>query len=144
MPLRPTYILFADDDPEDQEMLTERFLKEIPDARFLCVRDGDQALKRLLECASDELPSMVILDYQMPGLTAPEVLEALGRDGRYEGIPIVVWSTSGEQCFVDRCLSRGAQHYLVKPCGSQGLEKITRFLVSVFSSVTTPHWAMSL
>lgn len=144
MPLRPSYILLADDDPDDQEMLTECFLREVPHARFQCVHDGDEALKRLLDCSDDELPSMVILDYQMPGLTAPEVLEALGRDSRYEGIPLVVWSTSGEQCFVDRCLSRGAHHYLVKPCGSQGLDKMTRFLASVFSSATTSHWAMSL
>src|ERR1700735_3816148 len=97
----PPYILIADDDPDDQEMLADRLRRRHPDARFEFVANGKDALSWLENCPPGLLPQLIVVDYKMPILTGFEFLQSIQNDGRFEQIPKVVWSTSGNREFVD-------------------------------------------
>ena len=88
-------ILWVEDDPDDQELialaLEDAGLQEA--VRF--VEDGPKALDRLSACAADELPAAIVLDYKMPLMEAPEILERLRGNPAWQAIPVVVFTSSG-------------------------------------------------
>jgi hypothetical protein len=56
MKKQPSYILVADDDPEDQEMLAEEFRRRNPAVEVKCLADGYQVLDYLRVCSTEDLP----------------------------------------------------------------------------------------
>ena len=115
MLLKSNTILLVDDDPEDTELLTEAILEISPEARVNSIVDGAKALSWLQACPAEELPSLMILDYNMPRLSGIEVLNRLCAEPRYTTIPVIVWSTSSEQRYKTDCLTKGASDYFIKP-----------------------------
>jgi CheY-like chemotaxis protein len=122
-------VLLADDDLEDQEMLTEVIKEMDPGLTVDTVSDGREALAKLTELGDAELPSLIILDYKMPYLNAAEVLEALAKDSRYAAIPKVCWSSSRREDDIRRCLKAGACDYFEKPSTTAELRRLTKRLL---------------
>lgn len=127
------YILFADDDNDDQQLLCERFATHNPDVRFECVSDGAEAVHYLRRCLPDHVPAIILLDYKMPKLSAPEVLKAIREDSRYANVPKIVWSTSRNPLHIQECLQSGAQRYLFKPFDMHGFDEIVECLSALCS-----------
>ncbi|WP_349317790.1 response regulator [Chitinophaga sp. MM2321] len=109
------YILLADDDIEDQEILVEAILNLDATVAIQSVQNGQEVLKYLEGCADHELPALVVLDYKMPILSAADVLERMNDRPRYGSIPKIVWSTSRQPEHIKLCMERGATHYFTKP-----------------------------
>jgi CheY-like chemotaxis protein len=122
MPPKPSYILLADDDPDDQMTFTEAFGQRHPDITVVCVNDGEQLLEYLESCT--DMPMFILMDYKMPIVTAPVVLGRLASRARFSEIAKLVWSTSSRKDHVEECLSLGAKHYFAKPCGNRDLEEM--------------------
>lgn len=118
------YILLAEDDPDDQAMLIEALSAVDLEINVICVRDGKEAFEYLHRCRSSFLPSLILMDYNMPILMAPDILEILAADQRYKTIPKWVWSTSTREEYVYRCMSHGASGYFSKPNDIAGLKTI--------------------
>lgn len=108
-------ILFADDDPEDIEMLQEAITVIAPDVQWHVVRNGREAVDYLLACDTAQLPCLAILDYKMPILNAEQVLDKIGQLPGGVIFPKVVWSSSNRPDHISACKSKGARHYFVKP-----------------------------
>jgi CheY-like chemotaxis protein len=123
-----SYILVADDDPEDQEMLTEQFRRRNPAVEVKCLADGYQVLDYLRVCPTEDLPELMVVDYKMPGLTGAEVLQSLQQEERYRNIPKVIWSTSNNQEYIDRSMKSGADKFFTKPMDMQAFDKMVDFL----------------
>jgi CheY-like chemotaxis protein len=132
MPKIP-YILIADDDPEDQEMIIDLLRERLPDAGIKSVHDGREVMDWLSDCAGDELPGLMLLDYKMPGMTGADVLRATEQDPSYKLIPKVIWSTSGNPDYIGICMRHGALQYFVKPNDLAGLGRIADALKDLFS-----------
>jgi CheY-like chemotaxis protein len=128
------YLLLADDDLDDQEMLAESFLRWNPNVGIRYFKDGQEVLSFLDQCPTDELPLAMILDYKMPILTGVEVLAALENDPRFRNIPKLVWSTSGNSQYIQQCLSHGAERYFVKPSDLAHMDQIVSYLTHLFRS----------
>ena len=128
------YILLADDDPDDRDSLIHSFLQQNPGVRVVSFGDGRDLVSFLLACPDDELPVLILMDYKMPYVTAAEILETLAADPRYDGIPKLVWSTSGRAEYVDRCVQRGASQYFTKPNSLPELASIVERMTGVFRS----------
>ncbi|HXB32248.1 MAG TPA: response regulator [Puia sp.] len=129
------YILLADDDGDDQDLLTESILLHRPSALIKTVNNGPQVLAWLDECPDGQLPVILILDYKMPMLNAAQVLDELNSNARYADLPKVVWSTSSNRQHVDECLSRGALGYFPKPNDVTELAAITVSILSLCETV---------
>jgi CheY-like chemotaxis protein len=128
---REKYILLADDDLEDQEILTEAMLAQDDHLIIKTVVNGPQLIRHLEACTPQELPGLVILDYKMPFLTAAEVLDNIGHNPHYATIPKVVWSTSRQPEHMKECLEKGAMAYFIKPSGQQELKELVNKLIAI-------------
>jgi CheY-like chemotaxis protein len=128
------YILVADDDPDDREMLAERFRRVHPDAGVELMANGHQALDFLRTCPGEELPELLVVDYKMPGITGAEVLDVLRKDERYRNLPKIVWSTSNNQEYIDRAMKSGADKYFAKPTDMRTYDILVEYLSRLFQS----------
>jgi CheY-like chemotaxis protein len=131
---RGPYILVADDDPDDREMLAERFLRLHPTVRVELMQNGYELLDFLRDCPVDGLPELLVVDYKMPGITGAEVLDALRDDERYRNLPKVVWSTSNNQEYIDRAMKSGADKYFTKPQDMRTFDILVESLSRLFQS----------
>ena len=75
--------------------------------------DGPSALE-VLQQNSDKV-NLVILDWNMPGMTGLEVLKAIRSEPNYNSIPVMMLTSEAEQGYVVQALQAGAKNYLTKP-----------------------------
>lgn len=67
-----------------------------------------------LALAKAEIPDIILLDIMMPKMNGFDVLENLKKDSRLKNIPIVMLSNLSQKDEIERCLSMGADDYLIK------------------------------
>ena len=125
------YILIGEDDKDDQELLKDVFLEIDPDYELKFVNNGPEVLAALEKMDEHQLPCLIILDYNMPGMNGADILAELGAHTPYANIPKIVWSTSGADKYQKICRDRGAIDYVIKPSNIKELEKIARYMLSV-------------
>ncbi|MBK6911671.1 MAG: response regulator [bacterium] len=75
--------------------------------------EGAAALAVLAEKASEV--SLVILDWNMPGMTGLEVLKAIKSDPKTKNIVVMMLTSEADMNFVKEAIAAGAQNYLTKP-----------------------------
>lgn len=114
-------ILLVEDNPQD-EMLTLRSLRKANLVNRIDVaRDGQQALDYLFregefaERDGPDLPTVVVLDIDLPRLSGLEVLERIRADSRSEVLPVVMLTSSDEECDRLRSYQIGANSFVRKP-----------------------------
>jgi sigma-B regulation protein RsbU (phosphoserine phosphatase) len=104
-------ILVADDDATSRKLLTRILTR----AGFDCAEapDGIEALKLLRA----DPPSLLLLDYDMPGMDGAEVLKQLRRDGNaaVAQIPAIMLTGHGGEESEVLCLEAGADDFVTKP-----------------------------
>ena len=135
MPPPPTCadrkIIFGEDDIDDIEILSETFSGILTSEYTLeFINRGRKVIDTLESLSDDELPCLLVLDYNMPELNGAEILAMLKKKERYNKIPKVIWSTSGSDTYKNKCLELGASHYMIKPGNLDGLEEAARYLLS--------------
>jgi CheY-like chemotaxis protein len=124
-------ILVADDDPEDLELMEEHILSLDPTVKLDKFVDGLSAYKYLDSQPDSDLPSLIILDYNMPGLNGSQLLSSLKPVKRYASIPKVILSSSNTAKYIDECLQNGATEYFVKPDNMKEIQSLAKKLVSL-------------
>ena len=75
--------------------------------------DGVQALKLLEE--KGENIELVLLDWNMPGMTGLDVLKAIKAHPRFKEIVVMMLTSEADQNCVVEALKAGAQNYMTKP-----------------------------
>jgi CheY-like chemotaxis protein len=118
-------ILLADDDEDDRMFFETAFSFIISNLELETVASGQQVLQ-YLEAYPGRLPSLIILDYNMPRLNGPDVIRAVYKHPNYLNIPIVIFSTSASDYVVKECLKEGAIKCFVKPSNMQQLISTTK------------------
>ncbi len=108
-------ILLADDNPEDQTFIRDAFTYVKANIELKVLDSGVELLKHLEIISDEDLPSLIVLDYNMPKLNGAEVLKILLADDRFKNIPKIILSTSYYQLHIDHCIKIGANGYLIKP-----------------------------
>lgn len=126
------YLLLVDDDPEDRELFIAAFTKENPTIPVKSASNGIEVMTFLEKHSDIALPKVLLIDYQMPILDGPGLLQALETDSRYKHIIKIMWSTSQRTKDMEDCRRHGASHYLVKPATNFELQKIIHQLTAVF------------
>jgi len=108
-------ILLADDNPDDQTFIRDAFTYVKANVELKVLDSGVELLKHLEIINDEDLPSLIVLDYNMPMLNGAEVLKILLDDERFKNIPKIMLSTSYHQMHIDHCIEIGADGYLIKP-----------------------------
>jgi CheY-like chemotaxis protein len=122
------YVLVADDDPEDLDFFVAGMRRIYPAVNILRFENGEKLLTYLENPPITVFSLFILIDYKMPPLNAPAILEALESDQRYCQIPKIVWSTSERQKEKDECLALGAVCFKVKPITDRQLDEFIRSL----------------
>jgi len=125
------FILLGEDDADDQEMLKEVFTSIDISFVLFFVNNGKEVLSAVEKLKDDQMPCLIVLDYNMPGLNGADILRELGTNERYKNIPKVVWSTAESEKFKKICLELGASDYVIKPNNVIGLEEVARYMLSL-------------
>lgn len=88
-------VLYADDDPEDIELVSEAFLSYAQNVELLTFPDGIELLN-FIETIDPfhASPCLFILDINMPRLDGKETLRRLRRIESFAEVPAVLFSTS--------------------------------------------------
>lgn len=109
-------ILLAEDDSEDKLIISGAFDDIGLRSEIHFVDDGQQAIEFLNAIDTvAQLPSVIILDLNMPRLNGTETLKAIKDVDRYKHIPVIIFSTSVNEKEKAECMSYGATSYVVKP-----------------------------
>lgn len=108
-------ILMADDNPDDQSFIRDAFGYVNANVRLKILDSGVELLHHLRILSDEDLPSLIVLDYNMPKQNGAEILQVLLADERYKNIPKIILSTSYYQAHIDKCVKMGADGYLIKP-----------------------------
>jgi len=123
-------ILLGEDDMDDQEFLEEVFLSIDSSYQLQSISNGKNFIIHLDKLDDNNLPCLIILDYNLPQLNGAEILKILDATSRYKAIPKVVWSTSNSSVFRAKCLELGALDYIVKPSNIASLKQVAKHIIS--------------
>jgi two-component system chemotaxis response regulator CheY len=75
--------------------------------------------------ASEEVPDLALIDWNMPRMNGLELVSAVRGDPRLRSMTLVMVTTEGEQAQIVRALAAGAHEYVIKPFTSGAmLEKL--------------------
>jgi signal transduction histidine kinase/CheY-like chemotaxis protein len=100
--------------------LVEGVLAHRPAVKLLSAMQGGLGL----ELAQEHLPSLILLDLQLPDIPGTEVLRRLQRDPRTRQIPVVVLSADATPGQTKRLLADGAREFLTKPLDVKELLRV--------------------
>jgi CheY-like chemotaxis protein len=114
MSINKLNILLADDDKDDCKFFNDA-LKELPQSTQLtAVHDGEQLMNYLLE-NSENLPSVLFLDLNMPRKNGLECLSEIKHNKKLNDLPVVIFTTSYSQDTISMVFKNGAHVYIHKP-----------------------------
>jgi CheY-like chemotaxis protein len=114
-------ILLVEDNPDDVELTRIAFDEAKIANRLIVVSDGVEALDYLFARGAhadrdpDDLPSIVLLDLNLPKVDGREVLQAIRAEVRTKTLPVVVLTTSTEPFDVEASYALGVNSYIQKP-----------------------------
>ena len=108
MTQEPIRTLIVEDDPDQAALITRLIQKLVVESEV----EPDGA--RVLDHAREYRPDIILLDYNLPGKSGLEILEAL-RTGLDFDTMIIVQSAEHKDVIVQGCLEHGAYDYVRKP-----------------------------
>lgn len=126
--------LLVEDDPDQAELMIRAFQKADIRAPLTVLRTGEEAIAFLAGSAPFEnrnrypLPTLLILDCNLPGNSGLDVLEWKRTQPRLDHVPVVMLSSSSDPHQVSRAYNLGAKSYIVKPPGFKALVEIVSSL----------------
>ena len=114
-------ILLIEDNLDDVELTRIAFAEAGMGERLMVVSDGAAALDYLFARGAYvdrdplQLPSIVLLDLNLPKVDGREVLQAIRENLLTKTLPVVVLTTSAEPFDVEASYALGANSYIQKP-----------------------------
>lgn len=113
-------ILVAEDDENDAFILQRAFNKAGISDPVQIVRDGQQAMDYLsganqyADRSTYPMPGLAIFDIKMPRKDGFEALQWTRRQHNLDQLPVMMLSSSGELCDIEKAYKLGANAYMVK------------------------------
>lgn len=135
-------ILIAEDNDEDFVTFQRALLHNETKARVERCKKGDEVLDYFYQRGRFvnqplQLPALILLDLNLPGLDGRHVLTYLKQDVRLKSLPIVVVTTSTNPQDIAVCYSAGANSYLVKSFRFQQFREHMKALIEYWFNVVT-------
>lgn len=114
-------ILLVEDDPDEAELALFGFGQVNSQYDIQLVSNGEEALEFLFatgrhsERPAERMPSLIILDLDLPRVNGFEVLRQARQAPEYRYTPVVILTTSDEQSDILQGYQLGVNSYLCKP-----------------------------
>jgi CheY-like chemotaxis protein len=124
------FVLYADDDVDDKDWVSEACKALNCSMNMIFVDNGRQVFDYLSNTNS-HLPSLIVLDLNMPELDGRQTLQKLKSHPSYKDIPVAIVTTSINRIDKEVCQRLGASLYLTKPDTHREWQNIIRQLIPV-------------
>ena len=97
---------------EDDKDLSHMYAKKFSNAGWITTisHDGAEGIQKAKEKAFD----IIVLDLMLPGISGVDVLEILRSDSRTVKVPVVIYTNFGDNFNREKCLSYGADEFVLK------------------------------
>lgn len=115
-------ILLVEDNPGDSRLFQEALTECEISYQVLVLRQGSDVLSfvhREGAFAQASHPQLIVIDLNIPGMSAEEVLAALRSVPAYQTVPVIVFSSGNELDGQQRSMQLGAQAFVEKPLDLQ-------------------------
>ncbi len=135
---RPARIMMIEDNEVDllrarQALQAARFLNDITDFEY-----AESALEYLND-ESKDLPDLILLDLNLPGMSGREFLAIMKASSRARHVPVVALTTSEADNDILASWELGVAGYIVKPVSLSRLSEIMdQFVGLYFEMVVLP------
>ncbi|MFT5084527.1 MAG: PAS domain S-box-containing protein [Lentisphaeria bacterium] len=103
-------LLYVEDNPANL-MLIEDLISRRPDIYLITARDGPTGAA----LAQSALPTAILMDINLPGISGLDVLQLLRKDTKTAHIPVVALSANAMPRDVEKGIKAGFFRYLTKP-----------------------------
>jgi CheY-like chemotaxis protein len=123
-------IFLAEDDVDDQELLAEAFHDIDPAIQLQSFTTGKEFLAHLDSLNDEDIPIMIIVDYNIPEINGADVLKHLEEQNRYNKVVKLVWSTANGPFYEESCMALGATAYLLKPSNIEALREVAKKMLT--------------
>jgi CheY-like chemotaxis protein len=137
-------ILLVEDDPGHARLVEKNLRRSGIRNTIVVLSDGQQAVDYLFSegeysSVPQSMPTLVLLDLNLPVLDGYQVLERIKVDDRTRHIPVVVLTTTDDNREVARCYELGCNIYITKPVEYDQFSEAIRKLGLFLTVVTVPN-----
>jgi len=133
--------LLVEDEPDQALLMVRAFHKADVFAPLPLMKSGEETIRYLSgeppfqNRVRFPLPSLVILDVNLPGISGLDVLEWIKSQTSLRGLRVVMLSSSSDPANVNRAYAAGADAFLTKPTSFGALVALVEGLQE--------HWGRS-
>jgi CheY-like chemotaxis protein len=108
-------IFIVDDDADDRQIILEAFLENNSIIDYVFIETGDLLMDILQKREAENLPSLILLDLNMPGMMGLHVLKKIRENKYFAHIPVIILTTSTIAQDETSSYKLGANCFLRKP-----------------------------
>lgn len=123
-------VLMADDDVDDCMLAKDAFGEVTSNGKLHCVEDGAKLMDHLLNAS--RLPSLILLDLNMPRKDGRQALREIKSIRSLQQIPIVIFTTSEAEKDIVFSREMGADSFITKPARFQEWVDIMKMLIQSY------------
>ena len=126
------HIIIVDDDTDDREIIRDAFNHTTEGQDITLLENGDRLMEFLEKQDGLPLPSLILLDLNMPGKDGRETLRELKADMRFRHIPTIVFTTSSSGRDRKMAYDLGANCFITKPDTFNKLVETTKCMADLW------------
>ncbi|MBD1926991.1 response regulator [Trichocoleus sp. FACHB-90] len=130
----PKEILLVEDNPNDVELALLALRRNKISNHIHIARDGEEALNFIFRKGTfadrnlNNNPKLILLDLKLPKIDGLEVLQTIKSDPQTLKIPVVILTSSCEECDMVDSYQLGVNSYIVKPVDFEQFTEAVRQL----------------
>lgn len=125
-------IAIVDDDADDREIIKDAFAASGKSAECILLENGDALIDFLTSSPASGLPSLIMLDLNMPGKDGREALKDIKSNNQLQTIPIIVFTTSSSLKDKQVVYELGANCFITKPDTFNKLVDLTQSIIKLW------------
>jgi CheY-like chemotaxis protein len=125
-------IILTDDDEDDRIFFKDAIDDLKINTSLVLLSSGKELLDYLQE-SENELPHVIFLDLNMPGMNGLQCLSEIRKAPKLKSLSIAIYSTSSSKADIEESLIKGANIYINKPNDFATLK-------AVLQKVITTNW----
>ena len=125
-------VFIVDDDPDDRQLILDAFLENNSHIDYVFIENGEQLMETLDGAEPEDLPSLILLDLNMPGMLGLHALREIRNNKQFTHIPIIVLTTSSFSQDESSTYKLGGSCFLRKPDSYQDLRDISASIIRLW------------